>query len=247
MDLTQTLRYKVLVERVGFAFFVELEYENLPSFCMNCKIIGHNVEECKRLYTCDEIGTDKDIREKRNYPKETKKVYVQKKDDREEQINPKIVDVENDKNKEEAAKVYVQTKDGRNGKDTENEIINVESDKNDNSLPADNTCDNGEVNSKNCEQVSYLGASSSTKKRNSNSNQGVSQLNLFSPLVDQGVEGSQNSTQHQLHHLASDNPINQATKLGRAKSIVPVLTPVLSPGVVFKEQDLRLEADLNED
>lgn len=33
MNITQTLRYKVLVERKGFAFslFFELEYDNLPS------------------------------------------------------------------------------------------------------------------------------------------------------------------------------------------------------------------------
>ncbi|WJX72821.1 hypothetical protein P8452_56661 [Trifolium repens] len=35
MDLSQTLRDKVLIERVGFAFFVDIDYENLPPFCTN--------------------------------------------------------------------------------------------------------------------------------------------------------------------------------------------------------------------
>jgi len=36
MDITQQLRYKVLVERKDCAFFVNLEYENLPEFCSHC-------------------------------------------------------------------------------------------------------------------------------------------------------------------------------------------------------------------
>lgn len=47
MDVTKELRYKVLVERKDFSFFVELEYENLPDYCIHCKKIGHYVEICK--------------------------------------------------------------------------------------------------------------------------------------------------------------------------------------------------------
>jgi hypothetical protein len=53
MDLTQTLRSKVLVERKGFAFFVDLDYENLPDFCTHCKMVGHYVEICKKLQNQD--------------------------------------------------------------------------------------------------------------------------------------------------------------------------------------------------
>jgi len=49
MDVTQSLRYKVLVERKGYAFFVDLEYENIPDYCTNCKKIGHYYEICKHL------------------------------------------------------------------------------------------------------------------------------------------------------------------------------------------------------
>jgi hypothetical protein len=50
MDLSQPLRYKVLVERQGYAFFVDLEYENIPDFCTHCKKIGHHVGICKRIH-----------------------------------------------------------------------------------------------------------------------------------------------------------------------------------------------------
>ncbi|XP_058733228.1 uncharacterized protein LOC131604829 [Vicia villosa] len=49
MDLTQPLNYNVLVERQGFAFFADIEYENLPEFCSHCKKPGHGVSNCKFL------------------------------------------------------------------------------------------------------------------------------------------------------------------------------------------------------
>jgi hypothetical protein len=46
MDVTQEPRYKVLVERKGYAFFVELDYENVLDYCTNCRKIGHHLEIC---------------------------------------------------------------------------------------------------------------------------------------------------------------------------------------------------------
>jgi hypothetical protein len=48
VDLAQDLVYKILVERKGFAFFVDVEYENLPPYCDHCNFIGHKFENCKR-------------------------------------------------------------------------------------------------------------------------------------------------------------------------------------------------------
>ncbi|WJX72961.1 hypothetical protein P8452_56792 [Trifolium repens] len=48
VDLAKKLIFKILVERKGFAFFVDVEYENLPPFCDHYKVIGHNFDNCKR-------------------------------------------------------------------------------------------------------------------------------------------------------------------------------------------------------
>jgi len=88
MDVTQTLRYKVLVERNNFAFFVELDYENLPDFCTYCKKIGHYMEICKnRLNEPDNMGN----KDPRKHKKEVRKEFVQTNDRRQVQGN----DVEN--------------------------------------------------------------------------------------------------------------------------------------------------------
>jgi len=50
MDVSQTIRHKLLVERKGYAFFIDVEYENLPDYCTNCKTVGHYLEICKRLF-----------------------------------------------------------------------------------------------------------------------------------------------------------------------------------------------------
>ncbi|MCH93483.1 hypothetical protein A2U01_0014435, partial [Trifolium medium] len=76
MDLTQTLRYKVLVERKGFAFFVDLEYENLPEFCSNCKIIGHHVGICKKLMPIDDAKIVKEQQDRRKVT--NRRIFVPK-------------------------------------------------------------------------------------------------------------------------------------------------------------------------
>lgn len=48
LDLSDQLRYGVMVERKGYAFFVDFEYENLPDFCTFCKSVGHYVDICRR-------------------------------------------------------------------------------------------------------------------------------------------------------------------------------------------------------
>jgi hypothetical protein len=48
VNLSQELRFGVLVERKDFAFFVDIEYENLPDFCSYCSSIGHHADVCKK-------------------------------------------------------------------------------------------------------------------------------------------------------------------------------------------------------
>lgn len=83
--MSNELGYKVLVERKGFAFFVEIGYKNLPEFCSNCNMIGHNLSNCKRMVDEGVKGTAKCNQKRRveendgdhNQPKVNKKVYVQ--------------------------------------------------------------------------------------------------------------------------------------------------------------------------
>jgi hypothetical protein len=56
MDLSQNLHYRVLVERKGFAFFVDLEYENMPEFCTHCNIVEHYLEICRKANPVDVAG-----------------------------------------------------------------------------------------------------------------------------------------------------------------------------------------------
>ncbi|MCH94922.1 ABC transporter B family member [Trifolium medium] len=82
MDLTQTLRYKVLVERQGFAFYVDLDYENLPEFCTHCNMVGHSLENCKKAYAIVEEPQTKGNTNKPKQRVEGQKNYVQSKDNR---------------------------------------------------------------------------------------------------------------------------------------------------------------------
>jgi hypothetical protein len=94
MDLSQTLRYKVLVERIGFAFYVDLEYENLPPFCNHCNMVGHYLETCKWVQNYDE-GSKEQKNNGKNKKEATVK-YVQRKDGRSEQNKSKeVIIVEN--------------------------------------------------------------------------------------------------------------------------------------------------------
>lgn len=48
IDLKLELRDRILVEREGYAFFVEVEYERLPYLCSSCETIGHSISNCKK-------------------------------------------------------------------------------------------------------------------------------------------------------------------------------------------------------
>lgn len=108
IDISQTLRHKILVERKGFTFYVELEYENVPDFCSFCKTIGHHVDYCKKWYGEDEKLAENDVTKKKKQAKESKKDFVQTKDGRQEQgkgkevtnVEKEVIDIEEEKDKE---------------------------------------------------------------------------------------------------------------------------------------------------
>jgi len=50
IDLSKRAYDEILVERDGFAFKVEVQYERRPLFCHHCYSIGHNVTTCRWLH-----------------------------------------------------------------------------------------------------------------------------------------------------------------------------------------------------
>jgi hypothetical protein len=81
MDVSQVPRYKVLVERKDFVFFVEFEYENMPDFCSYCKKIGHYVDICKNVNK--PVGKN-DMENQMKGKQSSKLEYVMMKDGRKE-------------------------------------------------------------------------------------------------------------------------------------------------------------------
>ncbi|XP_058763217.1 uncharacterized protein LOC131636624 [Vicia villosa] len=62
LDMMKELIYKILVKRIGFAFFVDVEYEKLPDYCNFCSCIGHSVDNCKRKASTNEHGKEPEKR-----------------------------------------------------------------------------------------------------------------------------------------------------------------------------------------
>jgi hypothetical protein len=95
IDVSNDLKYEVLVERKGFAFVVEFEYENLPEFCNYCKIVGHNISVCRKANKKEEAQTGKaDATDK---GKEPRRKHIQKEQTKQKQWaskEPVVVDLE---------------------------------------------------------------------------------------------------------------------------------------------------------
>jgi hypothetical protein len=97
IDLLQPLRYKLLVERKRFAFFVDIDYENIPDFCQNCKVIGHHVENCKRWNKEEEVKANHDNTIKKKPTTDPKPHFVPVRDGRAQQGTSKeVINVETD-------------------------------------------------------------------------------------------------------------------------------------------------------
>lgn len=60
IDLEKELLFKVLVERKGFAMFVDLDYEQIPEYCTSCRMIGHQLSNCRKNENNDTITKEKE-------------------------------------------------------------------------------------------------------------------------------------------------------------------------------------------
>jgi hypothetical protein len=95
IDISQELHYKILVERKGFAFFVEVEYENLPQFCTHCNMVGHYLEICKRIQVTEDVAPNKEVRYRNKQKKQAEKIFVPVKGSRAQQDFEKPPEINN--------------------------------------------------------------------------------------------------------------------------------------------------------
>lgn len=103
IDLLKELRNKILVERVGYAFFVEVEYERLLDFCSLCSCIGHTLENYKR-YMQDKVK----VRAKAN--EDLRKTYADK---QKEQLHEVVDMVNKEKSVDLPCKGHPRGNDGK--------------------------------------------------------------------------------------------------------------------------------------
>ncbi|WJX74035.1 hypothetical protein P8452_57746 [Trifolium repens] len=251
MDLSKPLRDKVLVERKGFAFFVDLDYENLPPFCSHCKVIGHHVGTCKKLNYADDGKIDKDVRDKIKPIKEVSKIYVQTKDGRNEQnINKEVINVESDKIDDILPNLDADEVNSKASKvgltvptsSKENKTNSITS-------PPHTTSQHKFTNT----------VSSPPHTTNQHKiTPPVPQQNKFSLLDSPSEDTPTTSNQQQPSANRSTSQIQKTAPVSHhsAPVLQPVLTPVssiqmvtpvTSPADIFKIQDLQLEAEINED
>jgi len=50
LDLSKRIFNEIMVEREGFSFYVEIQYERLHDYCNNCATIDHSIGQCKWLH-----------------------------------------------------------------------------------------------------------------------------------------------------------------------------------------------------
>jgi hypothetical protein len=61
---------------------VDIDYENIPDFCQNCKVIGHHVENCKRWNKEEEVKANHDNNIKKKPTTDPKPHFVPVRDGR---------------------------------------------------------------------------------------------------------------------------------------------------------------------
>jgi len=69
IDFSKKIFYEIIVEREGASYPVEVVYERIPDFCLHCQTIGHDITNCRWLYTRkDVMSKDKVVKAKTQIP-----------------------------------------------------------------------------------------------------------------------------------------------------------------------------------
>ncbi|MCI10848.1 DEAD-box ATP-dependent RNA helicase [Trifolium medium] len=66
-----------MVEREGYAFYVQVVYEKLPEYCNHCQTIGHSVTVCHKIHP-KSVATDACVKKHVLAKPSTKAVFVAK-------------------------------------------------------------------------------------------------------------------------------------------------------------------------
>jgi len=59
VDLSSKLFEITMVEREGHALSINVQYEKLPPFCAQCKMMGHSIQTCKKILIDDSTTVQK--------------------------------------------------------------------------------------------------------------------------------------------------------------------------------------------
>jgi hypothetical protein len=208
MDVSQPLRSKVLVERKGYAFFVEVSYENLPDFCTHCRKIGHYVEICNNIRREDNEEQIKAPAKKKK-PTNTAK-YVQKeqrKIQNEPILNEVMEDVplERDQNK---GKAPLEADMVRNDADADPNV-GIEDEAVDSNSDASEFVENTQLDDNNKEMSSDEEANYEDA-----TNQEIANMEFlkqsWANIAENDVADARLSADIERNHESADDPVNAA-------------------------------------
>jgi len=77
-------------------FFVDLDYENIPDYCVHCKMIGYHIGICKRFHIMETNKKEKEQPINRRVGKLPAKQFVQVHDGRKDKgKSPVVINVDN--------------------------------------------------------------------------------------------------------------------------------------------------------
>jgi len=96
IDLLSHFPDHLLVERPYFAFVVDVEYEWLPPFCSHCKMIGHELSQCRVIHDQCRVPRPQDKPSQKTTPNEWEQGRVavpnQRKQYRNKDLQSKLVE-----------------------------------------------------------------------------------------------------------------------------------------------------------
>ena len=96
IDLLSPFHDHLLVERLDFAFVADAEYEWIPPFCSHCKMIGHELAQCRMILDQGHVPGPQHKPSQKTTPDEREQGRVavpkERKEYRKKDLHPKLVE-----------------------------------------------------------------------------------------------------------------------------------------------------------